>query len=358
MTTTHHNHSGTRTRRGAFTLVELLVAIAIIALLIGIVIAGLFGAQAFARRAAGAAQLQTIAQALDTFNNDLGFYPPLISQLNTSTGAIETPETIAAQQTKANRRSTLAQAYREARYMSEWSIAAYLLGQGDLNGDTDSVPADLDKDDGKQGLGIRNPGESRAWKNPGGDHAPQITGRDYGPYLDPGFVTKFLRRVPVKYDNTSKRIVRDDSGTRQFMYQLVDANDVPVRYYQGWVTRDDNDQPTLTRLPIELRTAAGVENQMDTGSAPIEPERNLMTAAYGLLSAGDRADRYIDSNGDPIAPFGDVVFGIGQAPDYLQADSNGVFQDQSASPLDPGTLPADQQSTLLKFLKSNIRYLP
>jgi len=170
MTTTHPIHTGTRGSRAAFTLVELLVAIAIIALLIGIVVAALFGAQAFARRAAGTAQLQTIASGLDTFRNDIGYLPPLISALNATTDAIETPETLAAREdTRAKKRSTLAQEYRNARYMSEWSLAAYLLGEGDLNGDSDTNPADLDKDDGKQGLGIRNPGEFQVLVRVGGN---------------------------------------------------------------------------------------------------------------------------------------------------------------------------------------------
>ena len=357
MPMTRPTQPDSRTRRAGFTLVELLVTIAIIAVLLGIVIAGLFGAQSFAKRAAGTAQLQAIAQGLDAFQTDMGFYPPLISHLNDATGAIETPETLAAQVAKAGRNAALATAYREARFMSEWSIAAFLIGEGDLNGDQDADPAKLDQDDGKVGNGIRNPGASRAWKIPSGDHLAQNSGREYGPYLDTGFATKFLRRVPVAYDDTSKRIVRDDVS-RQYMFQLVDAFDVPVRYYQGWTTRDSTDEPTLLELPIELRTEAGVEKQIDTGRASIEPERSLMTAPYGLLSAGARADRFVDSEGDSVAPFGDVVYGTDLKRNYLQADASGVFKDQSSSPMDPAGLSLEEQKTLLQFLKSNIRYIP
>jgi prepilin-type N-terminal cleavage/methylation domain-containing protein len=359
--TTPRRHPGSPRTRAAFTLVELLVAIAIIALLLGIVIAGMFGAISFARRAAGTAQLQAVAQGLEAFNTDMTFYPPLISQFESDHGPIETPETLAAQESKANRNATLAQSYREARYMSEWSLAAYLLGEGDLNGDGNRVEDELDQDDGKAGLGIRNPGESRAWKAPDGSHKPQTTGNTYGPYVDPGFVEKFLRRVPVEFDSSSKRIVREDGGTQQYMYQLVDAFDVPVRYYRGWITRDQNDAPTLDLLPIELRSAEGVESQMDTGKWTIEPERSLMTAPYALLSAGERADAYIDANGDPVNPFGDFVphiSGTGIVDLRPQADGDGVFLDQAGSPFDPGSIDKDAQRVLLKMLKSNIRYLP
>ena len=367
---TRPTQSDARTRRSGFTMVELLVTIAIIAVLLGIAIVGLFGAQSFAKRAAGTAQLQAIAQGVDAFHTDMGFYPPLISHLNASTGAIETPETLAAREPKAGRNTKLAEAYREARFMSEWSIAAFLIGEGDLNGDDDAVAADLNLDDGKLGNGIRNPGASRAWKEPGGDHRAQTTGREYGPYLDTGFATKFLRRVPVDYNTTAKRIVRDDAS-RQFMYQIVDAFGVPVRYYQGWPTRDDDDDATLLRLPIELRTAAGVERQFDTDRADIEPERNLMTAPYALLSAGERADRNFDDpvpGGPAYAPFGDVVYGLNRVPsvpgkDFIQADGSGVYTGD-LSDLDltsfNQSLPDDRErvNLLLKFLKSNIRNVP
>jgi prepilin-type N-terminal cleavage/methylation domain-containing protein len=371
-TTRPHTPISPALRRTGFTLVELLVAIAIIALLLGILIVGLFGAQSFAKRAAGTAQLQAIAQGLDAFNTDLGFYPPLISHLNSSTGAIETPETLAAQVAKAGRNGAIATAYREARYMSEWTIAAFLIGEGDLNGDLDADETKLADDDGKLGNGIRTPGESRAWKAPDGDHRPVTTGRDYGPYLDAGFATRFLRRVPVSYNNSAKRIVRDDAS-RRFMYQLVDAFDVPVRYYRGWRTRDNNDAPTILRLPVELRSADGVEDQLETGFGRAEPERNLLTAPYALLSAGERADRHFEpaASGEPaFAPFGDVVFGLDRVPsapgtDFLQADGAGVFTgDQSDLDLsvynlaDEASGDPDRVRTLLKFLKSNIRYVP
>lgn len=351
-------HSSIRDpRRAGFTLVELLVTIAIIAILLGIAIVGLFSAQSFARRAAGQAQLQSIAQALDAFQGDIGWYPPLVSHLDPSTDAIETPESLAAAAPKASRRARLADAYREARFMSEWTIGAFLVGEGDLNGDRDADPDDLNLDDGKQGNGIRNPGESRAWKAPDGSHKPQTSGLEYGPYLDTGMATKFLRRVQVEYSDSRKRIVESDDS-RQYLYRIVDAFEVPVRYYQGWPTRDSSDDPSLAQLPVELRTEAGVEKQIDTGRAAIEPERNLMTAPYALLSAGDRADRYQDIDGNPVQPFGDVVYSETLSPNYLQADGNGVYQDQSGTPEDLAALDLEEQRILLKFLKSNIRYIP
>jgi hypothetical protein len=151
--------------------------------------------------------------------------------------------------------------------------------------------------------------------------------------------------------------VRDDAS-RRFMYQLVDAFDVPVRYYRGWRTRDNNDEPTVELFPIELRSADGVEDQLDSDIARVEPERNLMTAPYALLSAGGRADRQVDENGDAFAPFGDVVLNESGQRTNLQADASGVFQDQSGSPEDLGALDRDEVKSLLSFLKSNIRYVP
>src|ERR1700744_4207712 len=74
----------------AFTLVELLVVIGIIAVLIGILLPSLAKAREASRRAACAAKLQQIMVAANIFVNDhKGFYP-LAGFLN-STGTFDGP---------------------------------------------------------------------------------------------------------------------------------------------------------------------------------------------------------------------------------------------------------------------------
>ncbi len=68
-------HSAAERRRRGFTLIELLVVIAIIATLASVVAPALFGNVGEARRAAGRAQLDVLALALDAYRLDVGSYP-------------------------------------------------------------------------------------------------------------------------------------------------------------------------------------------------------------------------------------------------------------------------------------------
>ena len=63
-------------KRKAFTLVELLVVIGIIALLVGLVLPGLNMARTYAREASVKATFQSLGTGLDVFLDDHGFYPP------------------------------------------------------------------------------------------------------------------------------------------------------------------------------------------------------------------------------------------------------------------------------------------
>ncbi len=69
------NRNQRRRGQGGFTLVELLLVLAILAILAGIVLPKLSGRTEQARESAAKSQIATFGTALDAFEVDNGFYP-------------------------------------------------------------------------------------------------------------------------------------------------------------------------------------------------------------------------------------------------------------------------------------------
>ena len=95
-----HKHEQPR-RPNAFTLVELLVVIGVIAMLVGLLIVGINAAQKRAQKMNTQFLLSSISQALSRFKSDHGYYPPVLGdpseltggQLGWPTTASATPKT-------------------------------------------------------------------------------------------------------------------------------------------------------------------------------------------------------------------------------------------------------------------------
>lgn len=333
--TTHFEAPGAE--RG-FTIIELLIVIGIIGLLASIFMVAASGILGGAKRAAADRQLQTIVQALQQFEADLGTLPPLLTPADIGDSTVTDPEAEPVAQNVANR-------LREARYKSEYSLAIYLLGAGDIDGsepDGEKIGANDANDDGQAGPGIRNPGLDKSW---GGafnrsvqrkDQTATKIGTVYGPYLDMGSLGDSLRLDP-------------ETG----LFFILDPWDQPIRYYKGWPTRkkvNDTRVPSVDRVPIELRSPAALEYIItDTNGTPdLGLEREVLNSKFMLLSAGKPIQ--FNSATRPIPQFGE----LGEDGVMLQTPS--ALKDGD---FDPGALQNDvenpEKDYLLERLKSNVR---
>ena len=189
-----HKHAQTR-QPNAFTLVELLVVIGVIAMLVGLLIVGINAAQKRAQKMNTQFLLSSISQALSRFKSDHGYYPPVLgdpteltaSQLGWPATASNTPNTqigyardllappinplFGSTNTKVSQWTT-----QEATALQNWysvtSLAEYLIGAGDRSADGYGIcgelpdPVPTDPLAGQRELpraGIRSPGMDGVW---------------------------------------------------------------------------------------------------------------------------------------------------------------------------------------------------
>ncbi|MGP1345237.1 MAG: prepilin-type N-terminal cleavage/methylation domain-containing protein [Phycisphaerales bacterium] len=331
-TTTNNRNDG----RPGFTLIEMLVVIAIIAILAGIILVAVGRALGTARRTAVAATLGNINQAIAAFESELGYPPPLITpdDPNFTLGIDDYP-------TAANRftipqarfleelglsQNAFRSAMARTRYASEFSITVYLMGIGDLY--TGQGPAGTSnelsgiEDDGVAGPGMTNPGRDRSWGGARDRTEHTATpGPVIGPYLDPG---QFAGALELVEPNAGT-----GGGGPRGLYRLNDRFDYPIRYYTGWITKapqgePDAGQPTGRYLPPELRDLDGwqnfIANPTDAAQGGVEAgalDNDLAAARWALLSAGaegtqrdptvPQAVSALNPNRFYIPPYGDAA---------------------------------------------------
>jgi prepilin-type N-terminal cleavage/methylation domain-containing protein len=288
--------------RRAFTLVELLVVIAILTLLTILGVVAISAAFSRSDESFSKTQLNSIRQAIQAFSNDFRYEPPLAAP--GGGGGVLTPENDPAAFAAAygGSATTVAKAYEAARYRSEWSLPIYLAGVGDLNADGKLVyaepgqnPPAANQDDGFDGPGMRNPGELRAWKvrqsNGTLRHDPASTGREYGPYLEPGALKSLVKEVRVNRTTGAP----DPAGT-VVMYRFQDRHGHPIRYYRGWPVRPLGGGPlTVAGIPVEIRNVKSVVKQLDLGTSNTDGtivgdlDRDVLGASYALSVIRDDA---------------------------------------------------------------------
>src|SRR5690606_22594422 len=234
----------------AFTLVELLVAVFVIVLLLGILIPASTLVLSRSREASNRALLQTLADGAYAFNQDFRYYPPLLAPDPSDPTRMYAPDHTVEPPVPGGR--TAAERYddlRDIRWHSVVTPAVYLLGVGSLaptGGDQPWVnpndPNYENRHDGAEGLGIRNPGPDRSW---GGavsrdNHRPTFAARVYGPYVDPKIGETQVRPVRLTDFTYRSDLTPPLSQSHIDMMGLsviVDRFDEPIRYYKDWPER-------------------------------------------------------------------------------------------------------------------------
>ena len=80
-----HNRQGLSRGARAFTLVELLLSVAVIAVLVGLLIVGFRSTRAFARSVTDRAAVSNVREAVSKFTQEFGFAPPLVRDQHPAT---------------------------------------------------------------------------------------------------------------------------------------------------------------------------------------------------------------------------------------------------------------------------------
>ncbi len=232
----------------AFTLVEVLFAIAVVGVLIGLLVVGLTVGRRAAAGNAGASTAASIRISAAEFVREFGFVPPLIKDYDLAKAQsgerkfpVYVPSPVGGDDARALRRESgtpkddparnppanwgQATDYWDRRF-SLASLPVYLAGIDETPLFADSaVPID-----GAPGPGMLRANEDGTFQIPENSKKPgaKVTraGQTFGPFMD-----------------TSARgakVVR--SGTKGERFEIRDARDIPIRYYR-WLQGNPNSTP-------------------------------------------------------------------------------------------------------------------
>lgn len=337
-------------RRG-FTLIELLVVVGVIVALLALGLTAGTAARASAKRSAGERLLQAVAQGLEQFKADHGYYPPL---LNPDPAGV-LPGALVSESLPDAFLGSGPDPVLRANYRSDISLSAYLMGIGDLNGDRKQEynisSGEPNLDDGVNGPGIRAPGPDKSWGGarlraaglPTVATDPPIPPQDgtvFGPYFNVSN-TKSLKRM------TASDELADPLHRLEGMALITDGWGNAIRYYRHLPT-GFAQEPTLEDVPAELLSpdAAVVfanPNRPSSQPVPATVDSPLLHAEFVLLSAGPDGrfgDRETETaNVDP------------QTPRFLTA--GGATGIGAGGPLAP-----DVSARIVRRISDNMRFIP
>lgn len=262
--------------RGAFTLVEMLVAVLVLGILVGLLIVGIRYASATARGAVDTANLSSLKMGVDRFKQEFGFLPPLVRDMDELTpvndrrvvrvgqeNAVSVYDfSLAADRDKLRARG-ITGADLDPRF-SENSLAYYVIGVLDRKVAT-GVEAPID---GVPGPGMLKPNADGtfmlpAWMKSAGTPTSTRQGQRWE-----AFVAAGKRGMNIEVSSTDPDDVR-----------LVDRNGKAYRYYRWLRGRGTPPNPDLVQnatdlnIPLILSVVPGLGQRLND-------------AEYALVGAG------------------------------------------------------------------------
>ena len=314
-------------RRAGFTVIEMLVTLAIIIVLVGILVVALSQASGTAQRAQTRFLMNSMVVGLAQFKGDHGYLPPVLGDAVTPVDSLGWSRDVLRPQLANDPQG----------WYSLTSAAEYLLGYDNRSADgygivTDEVNSFPDIAPGNlesPTLGFRSPGVDGAWgavlnprenyqrpflsgsfiaRNPGGfnantgtsfppnieDNSVRIKGRIFGPYLEMKDANSLGGLRP---DGSIARPEDDDYVNRPKV--ILDYWGTPIRYYRrpyyGGDPRADNPSFDIGDV-FAMRPWTFEEGLESNGVEDADGDRSttpqLKSAEFGLLSAG--ANRRVD----------------------------------------------------------------
>ncbi|MCZ6611852.1 MAG: type II secretion system protein [Planctomycetota bacterium] len=314
-----------------FTIVELLIVIAVIIVLLSIVIVAVNAATRTAQSASTLTLMNSMKQALVRFKADIGYYPPVLGRVADPVDRLRElfpppdPDPPASYQDRIQ------------NWWSSAAMAEYLLGYGNHEQDGYGiVPANepiRDWDQETPPLGIRHPGSDGVWGATqngmmtgglddrmlhgtihGSETAPFgiDQGKVYGHYLElkderliagvmyPGGTLQTYfpgDAVPggLSFEDLPKAIVDYWGQPIRYFRQVYRSGDIRSVYR----SRDPNvPTPTLADVfvlrPFDLKPGSAIDSVFADDAGDTSITHALRTAEFALLSAGP--DRALDES--------------------------------------------------------------
>ena len=325
--------------RHAFTVVELLVVLAIIILLVGILVVGLSQAAGTAQKAQTRFLLNSMAAGLAQFKGDHGYLPPVLGD-GSLFGGVGTPENLPGWSRDLilapnwSNDPSGAEVDGRQRWFSVTSPAEYLTGYGDRVADGYGIIGGFDSaadtDPGwieSPTIGFRAPGADGVWgalfnnqsnfppgtfsaRNPGNakrqggppiSNSTLIRGRIYGPYLE---LKDENLLGGLRPDGTVALPEDDDYAFRPKV--ILDYWGTPIRYYRNPYLGGDPKAGVTSSLGLDnvfaLRPWAFEEGVQADGIADASGDTatspQLKSGEFALLSHGPDRRVAVDARVD------------------------------------------------------------